>query len=175
MRMKSDPYQTLLSSAFRYVSIRSRSEKELKTFLLQKAKIKKIEEKFVGEVFERMRELGYIDDKKFAESLLLSQTAGKPKGPRVIKQALKQKGISDEIVETVFLDSSHLFTEESSYLLAQKALGKKGEQYKKLDPISCQRKVHDFLFRRGFSSSIIRRLVDDFCQKAYNKGQENSV
>jgi len=167
-----DPYQSLLTSAFRFMSVRSRSEKELVDFLQKKAQLKKFDVVFVEKVVLRMKELGYIDDKKFAESFLFSRSRGKPKGPQVIRQELKIKGISEELIAETFSKNGDMLNEEEQIELGKKALGKKGERYKKLPILECKRKVHDLLVRRGFTAGVTHRLVDDYCQKAYNKSQE---
>lgn len=167
--MPFDPYQSLMSSSFRFLSYRPRSRKELQDFLNKKSDKKKISQDIVTQVMVRLEEMDYINDTKFAESFVSSALLGKPKGPSTIRFELKRKGVSDEIISTVMANTEEIQDPDTQELLARKSLGKKGELYKKLPVLECKRKVHDYLLRRGFSASIIHHLVDDYCEKSYNK------
>ncbi len=172
--MNKDPYQSLMASAFRYLSIRQRSKKEIREFLEKKATKGDFSLEKVDEVLGRLEEMEYINDTKFAQMYVSSALVGKPKGPATIRFELKQKGVSDEIIQSILSQQEEIHDPDSQIRLARKALGKKGEQYKKLPILECKRKVHDYLLRRGFSAGTTRQLVDDYCVKSYNKNHEIS-
>ena len=90
-------YAKLLESSIRFVSFRPRSEKEFKDFLLKKLQKRKIPNgSIIDRVIFRLRELGYIDDAKFASWWVEQRESHKPKGARLIAWELKAKGISLE-------------------------------------------------------------------------------
>jgi regulatory protein len=162
-------YQQLISSSFRFLSVRLRSEKEMTVFLSKKATAKAIPADVVSRVVLRLKELDYINDQKFAQMLISSRIHGKPKGERVIRQELEQKGVDKAIINAQIQDSLELADDTVVRELAIKALGKKLARYVTLKPQECSRKVYDFVVRRGFSANIARALVDDYCKKAYNR------
>lgn len=128
--MSNPYYEKLVNAALRFVSFRPRSEKELREFLQKKPNHEDVEK-----VMERMRELGYVDDKKFAQWWVEQRSAFRPKGKRVILYELRKKGV---IVE-FSLDE---------YALAKKAMARNPKN------------VYSFLSSRGFSSETIRRVID---------------
>jgi len=163
-----------MSSCFRFLSIRQRSRKEIEAYIQKKSAAKEISSDIVETVLTRLEELDYVNDRSFAKSFITSALLGKPKGPNTIRFELKRKGISEEIIQEMVSSTEEIQSEEIQLELAHKSLGRKGEQYQKLPLLECKRKVHDYLMRKGFANSIIHRLVDDLCQKAYNKSHEIS-
>jgi len=142
-------YAKLLESSIRFVSFRPRSEKEFKDFLLKKLQKRKIPNgSIIDRVIFRLRELGYIDDAKFASWWVEQRESHKPKGARLIAWELKAKGIS---LETDTRD------EVSS---ARRAIAKKIPLWGKLPLLDRKKKIYGFLGRRGFDSEVIRRVID---------------
>lgn len=149
----SDIYSKLLNAAFRFLSFRPRSAKEVKEFLQKKTKTESV----VDRVMDRLIELGYIDDAKFAAWWIQSRQITKPKGMRLIKQELKQKGIVTSEIPVIPEDE-----------IASRAIQKKREIWKKLSKLEQKKKLYDFLGRRGFSYNTIARVIDDVLGKGYN-------
>jgi len=162
-------YTRLMTAAFRFLSIRSRSEVEIANFLSKKALVKSIPSRVVSRVSQRLKELEYINDHKFAREFVSSRLHGKPKGERVIRSELKQKGVNEDIINAVVAESPELGDIVLMRELAVKALGRKLSRYTTFKREECSRKLYDFVIRRGFSASVARSLVDDYCKKAYNR------
>lgn len=145
-----DLYQRLLESSFRFLSYRPRSEKEVRDFLLKKIAIRKISDQRIAErVLSRLRELGYVDDKKFTSWWLEARARRKPKGARLLTRELKAKGVT---VTDVPIDER---------ALARHALAKKLPLWQKLPKPEQKKKIYGFLGRRGFSTDVIYRLIDE--------------
>jgi len=139
--MDNPYYERLVNAALRFVSFRPRSEKELTDFLTKKmSKWEVIGVPLLTKVVERMRELGYVDDKKFADWWIQQRSAFRPKGKRAIAYELRKKGVT--------LDFSL-----DEYTLAKKAIAKKPKN------------VISYLYSRGFSSETIRRVIDGLTKK----------
>jgi regulatory protein len=152
-------FQRLLDAGFRYVSIRKRSEKEIRDFLKKKAS------RIVGgiaildEVIEKLREYGYVNDQAFALWVTSSRISHNPHGTSSIVHELKGKGVSDEIITEVLRIQSD-DTKSDKELAIQVAIKVIG-RYAALPKIERKRKLFGVLGRRGFSFSVISSVVDD--------------
>lgn len=132
MKNKKSP----LENAFHFLSFRSRSEKEMRDFLKKKEVLE------IDETINKLKELGFIDDKKFVLEFVDSRSKNKPKGKKALTIELKRKGIE---VENLDIDED---------ILAKEALGKK----KFTDKMRAQR----FLYSRGFSWNTIERTLKNW-------------
>jgi regulatory protein len=152
-----DLYQKLLNASFRFVSYRPRSRHEVEAFLQKKLRKWKIEGwATLEKVAERLTELGYLDDLKFAQWWIEQRIAHRPKSFRVIKIELQQKGIDQEVIATLLSQAQNL-----EVTLARQAVKKKLRQWERLPRPMQKKKIYDFLLRRGFSGELIGRLIDE--------------
>jgi len=101
-------------------------------------------------------ELGYIDDVKFAQWWVEQRNAFRPKGIALLARELYQKGVSRAVIEDV-LSQSSTDDAEGARLVAQKKI----KALKHLPKLEQRKKLYGFLGRRGFSSEVINRVVDD--------------
>ena len=83
------------TTAIDYLSYGMRSEKEVRTKLLDN----EVEPRFIGETIERLRDQQYINDQVYGESYTRTAANLNRKGPRVIAQDLKKKGLSEEMIQ----------------------------------------------------------------------------
>ena len=158
MKSDSEEYQWLLNASFRFLSFRPRSEKEIRDFLQKK------HPSLVTKVTERLQELGYVDDTKFVAWWIEQRQGRKPKGMQLIIRELLSKGIDRNTIEQV------LYSEMGDQKeLAKKAISRKLDTLKNVPYVKQKKKLGDFLFRRGFSGDVIRRVVDDAVKIRYNK------
>jgi len=98
--MDNPYYERLVNASLRFVSYRPRSEKEFTDFLTKKLNKWKVSGSvLIKKVIERMRELGYVDDRAFAVWWRDQRTDFKPKGKRFIALELTRKGISRDIID----------------------------------------------------------------------------
>ncbi len=149
--MDTTVYEKLLQASIRFVSYRPRSEKEIRDFLKKKlTRWKVYGGTVVQKVLDRLKELNYVDDAKFAAWWVEQRSTFKPKGKRLIKLELKAKGVKDSIVETI-----------DERELAQRAIQKKLILWQKLPDLERKKKLFDFLSRRGFSTDTIYRIIDE--------------
>jgi len=180
--MDEDFYQRLLDASFRFVSYRPRSEKEISDFLSKTLRRWKIAGHLtVSSVIRRLRELDYIDDTKFVLWWIEQRTRFKPKGRRLIRLELVQKGVDRKIIDQG-LDS--FYRQNHPDLLsgnpgdtteianARSALRKKLPVWQTVQGIRKKKKIYDFLARRGFSSDIIYRIIDEVMLNRYNTGTQ---
>lgn len=134
-------YEHLYGAGYRYISFRPRSEKEIRDYLAKVLKRRHaIAPRLIDKVIQKLRELGYVDDGKFAKWWVDQRSSFKPKGKRLIAQELKQKGISYSF-------------DIDEKALAIKAIAKKSFKDNK--------HAIDYLLRRGFPWEISSRVVDE--------------
>lgn len=145
-----DLYQKLLEAAFRFLSYRPRSEKEIRDFLTRKVQESEgTRSRALEAVVERLRELGYIDDAKFALWWQEQRMLHRPKGARAIVQELKAKGVEGRGIRV------------DEHALAKKAIEKKLPLWRLLPTLTQKKRAYGFLSRRGFGADTIRRIIDE--------------
>ena len=153
----------LMDKALRFLSFRPRSEREVYDQLNKKLATQKHgrdgnTEGLVDTVIQRLRNLGYVDDLEFAKWWVEQRQTHSPRGLRLIKSELFQKGIAQEIIDKVLLED-----EEGEIERALKAAKKKLRSYD-LKSRESRQKMSQYLARRGFDWEVIKetlnRLVD---------------
>jgi regulatory protein len=134
--------------AFRLLTIRARSEKELRTKLKEDG----YDESVVGDVTARLRELRYLDDESFARGWARNLAVNRLWGNIRIEASLRDKGISRELIERVIRE----VREELSEQKALRALIKKKEKSltMKMDD-SGKRRLARSLMGKGFLLDLI--------------------
>ena len=104
-------------------------------------------------VVERLREVGLLDDERYAARLARSLSEGKHYPRRRIEQELRRRGISNGLVQAVVSDLEGEDFEQALALLQKK-------YYNKLNAPDSRRRVIAALARRGFSYGAIRRAFE---------------
>jgi regulatory protein len=158
-------YERLLGASFRYLSYRQRSERELMDYLMKKTVNVDDATEVIQAVVNRLRELQFIDDKKFAEWWISSRMGRKPKGAQLVVRELSQKGVDKEIVAAAMEGAGG---QEGQIAAAKRALAPKLRIWASLPIMEQKRKLYEFLGRRGFSSQVISRAIDWATKKDYN-------
>ncbi|HEX7455992.1 MAG TPA: RecX family transcriptional regulator [Candidatus Nanoarchaeia archaeon] len=166
--IRADQVERLLNKAFRFLSYRPRSEKELRDHLLRKGKLKEVKsepeknqyEISVTEVIRRLKKLGQVDDRAFASWWVEQRTRFKPRGKNLLKSELASKGVGRETIDEL-VD----FNKEDQTQQAMAAAAKKIASYKKLDDKAYRIKLGQFLVRRGFSWEVAKKAVDTLVDK----------
>lgn len=142
----------LKERALRLLSIRPRSEKELK----EKLRLKGAGLKLIEDVISDLKEKELIDDQKFAYSWASSRISNKPMGKFLLKQELFKKGIKKETIDQVINDT---YKEEEELELARTLLLKKSRIYKNWDDLKTKKRMADLLLRRGFPYEVVKQAV----------------
>jgi len=144
----------LKNSALRLVSRRPHSSFELR-LKLQKKKFSKDD---ISEIIKDFLAKGYLSDKDFAERFI-DEGIKKKKGLMKIKAELFSKGISKEIIDNVLgkFNDEALIASNAEHLAVKKLTSLK---YKELDPNQQKQKLYSYLNTKGYSSDIIRQVVN---------------
>ena len=169
-----DNFEKLYNKALRFLSFRPRSEKEIRNYLIKKIKNKKLNikneleneksiETTIDSIISKLKEQKFINDKEFVRWWIEQRTIIKPKAARLIKFELKQKGISDELIENSELRIKNDL--EKAFDLAQKRMSR----YKNEEPKRIYEKLGRFLAAKGFDYDLIKEVIDQVLSKEYNK------
>jgi len=158
--MLNEDLLSLLNKAYFFLKFRPRSEKEVRDYLYKKIKTKHWSQDDAEKIIEELKEEELINDQKFVDWFVRNRTTLKPKGQRLLVRELKQKGISDELIEKYF--SENTVDEEG---LALKILEKRWSRYRNLDSRKRFEKVISFLLRRGFSYDLAKKTIADLINK----------
>ncbi|MCL1877040.1 RecX family transcriptional regulator [Candidatus Saccharibacteria bacterium] len=124
------------------ISRRLRSEREIRDYAFRKQWTKEN----TARVIERLRERGYLNDAKFAESFVRSRANLRNFSRRKMELELMKKGISKNIIGEILSESDEF--DESAAL--QKLIAKKRTHY------TDERKLIAYLMRQGFSYDDIK-------------------
>ena len=138
----------LMGRMYRLFNIRQRSEKEIRDYLTRLQFTPLV----IDRTVELLKKKGLINDLEFAK--IWVEIRKKRKGARLIKFELKQKGISKEIIEEVL---NLVINEEQ---VAKEILERKLKAWKNLSDMEFRKKATDFLMRRGFEYSVVKKVVD---------------
>jgi len=144
-------FRTAVNAALRLLRVRQRSQKEIISRLRQKG----YEQSVVNKVVAYLRDTGYLNDREFAR-LWIDSCKNKSFGFRRIIQELKQKGISQDIIDVALRESAKDYNEaEVAQALLEKRLSRMG--HLKRDVL--QRRLYSFLIRRGFHPEVVTEIV----------------
>jgi len=130
----------------RYVTMRPRSEWELRTYLRRKT----VDAPIIQEIVERLTPIGLLDDMAFARSWVANRRLLKPTSIRKLRLELKQKHVAEYIIDQVLRDDE---TNERDVIRA--LITKKQARYPD------QMKLMQYLARQGFSYDDIKMSLGD--------------
>ncbi len=156
--VKENEFAKFYDFVLRFISVRPRSEKEIKDWF----KRKEVGDETQQMIWKKLEHLGYINDEEFAKWWVEQRTAFRPTGKRALEMELRQKGVSREVI------SSHITSHASPVTeidLAKRAVEKKLKIYKNLPPLELKKKLSSFLARRGFSWETIEKVIDEIGEK----------
>lgn len=143
-----------------YLSVRLRSEKELRDYLVRKLKRYDIDADEVGRLISEkmasLRKYDLVNDLRFAKIYVNEKSRLKQRGEYRIKLELRKKGISDEIIEHAFLNR-----EEADSDILSRLLKTRYRNTDWSDPLS-KKKAVSGLLRRGFGFSQIKKSIEEY-------------
>lgn len=154
---QEEALQQAIARALNYLSFRPRSREEVKRYLERKETPREL----IDSVLARLEQLELINDQAFAEFWMESRARFNPKGAQAIKNELRQKGVTREVVDEIVDD-------EQDEERAQQAARKKAQLLVKqpgMDFKTFRLRLGSFLQRRGFSYEIATRTVRELWQE----------
>ncbi len=148
----SQDYKKAITAAQRLLKFRIRSEAELS----ERLKKKGFNEEVIVRVVDYFKDIGIIDDRRFAREWIEWRLA-KPFGRVRIKRELQQKGIDDSIIEDELSSAMQDSYDEDDVVahLVEKQVSK----YKGISTEKMKHRLYGYLLRRGFSSCAIGKAL----------------
>jgi len=144
-----DAIEATYQKVLRYLSYRDRSEAEIRRYLHKREVTDTVIEDIVG----RLLKSGLIDDHRFAHRWVENRSDLRPRSRRALSYELRQKGISNQIIDEVIEQIDDME-------LAYQAALRKSKKLRKYDWPDFRKKMYGFLSRRGFSFSTSMNVVD---------------
>jgi len=157
-----DPYRSVLHYAYKLLSYRSRSEAEMAGRL----RMKGFDEPTVSKAITQLKESGFLDDRKLADSLRRYAQESKRLSIIGTRRFLLQRGVPAEMIGEVLRDIDEIETarkvvEKKVASWRKQGVSRKGSQ---LDG-SLVRKLYGILYRKGYPSEAIRKVLHDYTGK----------
>ena len=143
--------EAVYNKALRFATLRPRSEHEISLWF----KRKNISTIMSSQVFNRLKNLGLVNDKAFSEWWIDQRVTFRPKGRKALFFELRQKGVARDTIESVLKNVEV----PSETALAAELVAKKLSRFKDLPEEERKKKLVRFLARRGFSWDIIKQTL----------------
>ena len=145
MQLESEKL-TALDKALKHISVSMKTEKEIRLFLKRKGYLEDV----ACYVLDMMKDYGYVDDETYASSYV--EGASKRKGSRLLQFELRQKGVDDEIIESV-LSTLEDETESAKRCLEKYMRGKPFDE-------ATLKKAYRNLLSKGFDYDTCKQAIE---------------
>jgi regulatory protein len=142
-------------AALNLLSYRPRTAAELRRRLREKDFGNEVVEQCVEELLQR----GLVDDASFAESFVRDRLRFRPRGPQLLLQELRTKGVDWDTARATVDDVCREDGVSETDLARQAAARwspRSGETR-----LRARRRLYNFLARRGFGAEVVREVVED--------------
>lgn len=151
----SEEYDKLMRYAFGILSKKRYTAFELQKKLEAYCKKHDINLEYTVPSLLRLEELNYINDEQFARDYVAQRIRLKPKGVFLLKKELRHKGISKEMIKTLFNEINI-----DEYQIAKDLMIKQMAKWQKYPTQKQKSKAFQFLGSKGFAADTIYKIVD---------------
>jgi len=142
-----------MNRAVKLLAAKPRAVAELRERLLEKAWTNS---EIVDRVIDKLKEYGYLDDRKYASDVALSKLRQRPQGERKLQQSMSQKKIDREVRDEAIAAAFEKLPEADMIDRAiEKRLRLKGRPETREET----KKFYDHLLRQGFDFDLIREKM----------------
>jgi len=145
-------FQEAKSRAIRYLTLRIRTEKEVR----DKLKSEGYDRECISRVIDELKAMGYINNQLYAQKYVYDRSKLKPMSKRMLKLELLAKGIPEETADEVLADWKAEDADVARSLVKRK-FGKYDMKDEKII-----RKAFMFLAHRGFNRDTIKEVLREF-------------
>lgn len=150
---KAGSYDVGLQLSLNYLSYQLRSKKEILDYLKEKEILPEDRKKIVL----RLEEMNLLDDKTYSESYVRTLVRTSDKGPKMIEQQLKRKGLNDEDIQHGLV----LYTMEEQIEVAKSGGVKAMKRYRTKSFNDALQKVQMHLMQKGFNREVIDLALEE--------------
>lgn len=131
--------------ALRYLTVRMRSEQEMRQYLLKK----QVPEEEIDEIIAYLYSYHYLDDRQFAESFIRDKLRFNPCGRLKIAHALKEKGVDAFTIEDALASEFPDDMEREQLVKEYQKCREKGKKYQQ---------AMRYLYGKGYSATLLSDL-----------------
>ncbi|WP_204557861.1 recombination regulator RecX [Bacillus ectoiniformans] len=149
---RQDHVRKGLNMAIHYLSLRMRSEKEVADYLSKK----EVEPEGIREIIATLYRLSYLNEAQFADAFVKTQINTTDKGPKTIERELKEKGLTDDLIE----ESLQSFDFDKQLEKAVHIAEKYRKKNKKESLMIQKQKIQQALVRKGYSWNVINEALE---------------
>ncbi len=143
----SDPYARAMRTALGYVSFKPRSISEVR-----KRVGRDFDQPVVERVLDSLKRYGYLDDAEYARQWRRTRDKRKPRGAFLLRRELRAKGVADDLIN----DALDGLDETGNAYRASQRRAERWLSDGSMPYTTFQRKMRDYLSRRGFPTGITR-------------------
>ncbi|GAB4482532.1 MAG: hypothetical protein OHK0031_05190 [Anaerolineales bacterium] len=147
--LAQDAREVALQYALRFLGYRARSRQEIYQHLTKH----EIPAAVIEETLQRLVENGLLNDEAFARAWVENRSTFRPRGHRLLKMEMRQKGLPEESIQSALEQAGDEQT------LALQAARKQAHKLQRLERLEFRNKLGAFLARRGFSYEVILPTV----------------
>lgn len=134
--------------ALDYLARRDYAEAELR----KKLALKGFSADQIHQAITRIRSLGYINDRNFAENWIRDRCEFNPRGSRMLRYELKLKGVQESVIEDSL---AAVDDERAAFACAERY----ARRLAGLDWMTFRNRLGGYLARRGFPYDVIREVA----------------
>lgn len=151
--------KTPMDAAFGYLAQRPRSIGDMQRHLddLQFGEYE------VYAVVERLKELGYLDDEKYARDFVQSRLATKPASRRKLQEQLAAHHIDRALIQAALQDIPEETETENAMQVAEKFF----RQFEGLEPKEKKQRIYRRLIARGYDYEHVRSCLEQLFEEEY--------
>lgn len=161
---KAGSYDVGLQMSLNYLSYQLRSKKEILDYL----KEKEILPEDRKSIIIRLEEMNLLDDKIFSESYVRTLMRTSDKGPKMIEQQLKRKGLNDEDIQ----HGLTFYTMDEQVEVAKATAEKAMRRYRTKSFKEALQKVQMHLMTKGFNREVIDLALEEL---SFEKDEEQEL
>jgi regulatory protein len=149
-RLKAlDEIEVAQEKALNFLSFRPRSADEVRRSLREKGYLDPV----IDQVMERLERSGLVNDEDFARFWVDNREQFKPKSGRGLRYELRQKGVTDDAIESAL---EGIDEEDSAY----RAASTRAKRIPHDNKQAFAKRLGDYLARRGFPYSVVREVTE---------------
>jgi regulatory protein len=148
------------AAALHFLSYRPRSVQEVRARLERDDWPAEV----ITRVLAQLQTEGFLSDEVFSSLWVENRTLGKPRGARVLRQELRQKGVDRETIEESLPNAEE--ESENAVVAARALLKSKARAWSALDERARRDKFYQAMQRRGFSFPVAKRAWEQLGEEA---------
>jgi regulatory protein len=153
---KADELVGARGVALRFLSVRPRTEREIR----DKLREKEFGDEEIAQTITALKSAGLLDDATFARMYIRDALAGRPAGKMLLKRKLLLLGVEKSIVQDALEETFTGVDVHATALALAKQFIRKTQNLKKGEtPVKRRNRVSSFLARKGYGWDVIEGVL----------------